>query len=172
MAALGCAFIGCAAPSQAALVFVGQWQVDEGPNWNTGPAIYSALQVAAMLFGGSPSDYTISTVDSNPANANMMAWYSGYGSGDPGIAPILPDGPGNFPAGSILSQDAFIDAGGDGVYTNVGDYSAYVADWAVGSAFTNYAFRNTSSPVPEPSGAIVMTALMGAGFMWRVRRSH
>ncbi len=58
--------------------FVGSWEVDQGPYWNTSPPpiAYSGVDAAALLFGGSPSDYVISTVDNNPANINRLAWVS------------------------------------------------------------------------------------------------
>ena len=59
--------------------YVGQWQVDQGPSWNTVPIAYSGVLAAALLFGGTAADYVISTVDSNPANINGLAWVSTWG---------------------------------------------------------------------------------------------
>src|SRR5688572_6549717 len=63
----------------AAPVFVGSFEVDDGPFWTTNPPVFSGREAAALLFGGVPTDYAISTVDNNPANINNMAWYSGWG---------------------------------------------------------------------------------------------
>ncbi len=60
-----------AGAANAALTFVGAWQVDQGPTWfgspPDGPLAYTGQEAAALLFGGNASDYSISTV-SNQAN--------------------------------------------------------------------------------------------------------
>lgn len=168
---LGGTLAAFALPSQAALIYVGQWRVDDGPHWTAAPAPKSAQEVAAFLFGGNPSDYSISTVDADPANVDFQAWYSGFGSGSENIAPILPGGPNSYPAGSKLPQNAVFDGNGDGLYNEVGDYSPYIQDWAVGEYYTNYAFID-DSVIPEPSGALVLAGLMSVGMMSRVRRGR
>src|SRR3982750_50551 len=65
-----------AASQVQAQVFVGSFQVDQGPSWTTNPSAYSALDAAALLFGGSPTHYYSSTIDDNPSNINHMEWAS------------------------------------------------------------------------------------------------
>jgi len=138
-----------AAPTLAhALVYVGSWTVDQGPPWPTVPAAYTGQETAALLFGGSPSDYAISTVDSNPANVNYSAWVSVWGAG--GFADCT-----GFPCGRIVPHDLVTSTGG--LYQNPGDESAYVLDWAVGPDFRNFAFLVGDVPAPAA------VALFGLG---------
>ena len=67
--------------------FVGSWQVDAGPSWTTLPTAYSGLTAAALLFGGSASDYFISTVNNNSANINHLTWVSTWGGACNGTLP-------------------------------------------------------------------------------------
>jgi hypothetical protein len=158
---------GATGQARAGLVYVGSWEVDQGPSWTSHPSIYTGQDAAALLFGGSPSDYSISTIDSNPADVNFMAWYSPWGGSSPGYT-AQPNGDRNSPAGVLASQSAFVDYGGTGLYDTSGDLSAYVADWAQGSFYTNFAFVNTAS-VPEPStltGASI-AVFLSLACVWR-----
>ena len=117
-------------------VFAGSWQVDDGPDWGTNPPTYTGQEAAALLFGGSPSDYRISTVSDQVVDINDSAWLDGWGdnttygtSGNPAPHDFKVD---DAPAGYELP-------GGNG-----SSYSAYVDDH--GLALTNYAFR---CAVPE-----------------------
>ena len=125
-------------------VYVGSWEVDQGPSWTVVPPAYTGQQAAALLFGGSPANYVVSSVDSNPVDINFQNWVSTWGGacGD------------NFPCGT-LSADNFV-VSTAGFYQNPGDTSSYVQDWEVGSQYTNYAF----SAVPEPA----TWAMMLVGF--------
>jgi PEP-CTERM motif len=149
------------APADATLVYVGSWEVDQGPSWTVVPPAYTGQEVAALLFGGSASDYVISTVDSNPADINGMDWVSTWGGGPCG---------GFFPCGTLSPDDFVVTENGD--YENPGDTSSYVDDWAVdteGFTFTNYAFRN----VPEPLTLSLFGAgLAGAAAMRRRRKAN
>nr|WP_321464695.1 PEP-CTERM sorting domain-containing protein [uncultured Desulfobulbus sp.] len=148
--ALGLTVIASAA--QADIIYVGSWQVDDGPSWGTYTASTAdALTIAAMLFGGNSSDYAISTVGSDPNTIDHLAWYNGWGSGDSTIAAIEPNGQGSYPAGSRLAETTIIDVNGNGIFDESGDYSCYVTDWAVGDYYKNYVFRITDTPVPEPT---------------------
>ena len=112
--------------ANASAGLVGQWQVDQGPWWGDNPIAINGQQAAALLFGGSPADYSIST---RPDVITHTAWYSiVFVSGGHELAEDFPSG---------------------GPYQNEGGTSAYVQDNAVGSQFTNYAF--TANNVPEPS---------------------
>jgi len=141
-----------AASAASAQTFVGFWQVDQGPNWTVVPQAYSAREAAALLFGGLPTDYLISSVDNNPTNINNSAWYSTWDSGGLGLCG------GAFPCGTVYNHDFVVSTGG--LYQNPGDVSAYTHDWAVGAQYTNYAFTNTNT-VPEPS----TVALLGVGML-------
>jgi hypothetical protein len=113
--------------------YVGSWHVGDGPRWSAAvQPTYTAQSAAALLFGGSPSDYVISTNGSNVASINRLAWYDGYALG--------------------LGQ--FADTFSNGAsYTN-GVRSAYILDnscsnrysnpaSACTDAYVNYAFSNT-----------------------------
>jgi hypothetical protein len=128
--------------------FVGSWSVDHGPSWTTVPLSYTGQEAAAFLFGGVASDYVISTVDNQTADIDDQAWVSTWGGA----------GGGSFPCGTKVADDFKISTGG--LYANPGDTSAYVADWAVGPQFTNYAFA--VGAVPEPETYALMLAGLGA----------
>jgi len=138
--------------ANATPVFVGSWQVDQGPTWYgsppDGPLAYTGQEAAALLFGGSASDYVISTIDDLVANIDNQAWYSIIGYGSSSFAQDYSSkynglyyGPtSGYPYGDITAAA-----------------SAYVWDNAQGSQFTNYAFKIAA--VPEPA----TLALFGLG---------
>jgi hypothetical protein len=172
-----CAAVGAADAAQAVTyTYVGSWNVADGPFWDEddAPGItppLSALQTAALLFGGSASDYAISTAGPSTATINFEAWVDGYG--DPSHL-IDPYGT----PGTPVSQ-SFVQVG-DGEYQDGGTYSAYVFDHACGDAYcdtgsgdisTNYAFRIAASAAPEPASWAMMVggfAVVGAGLRRRV----
>ncbi len=145
------------APAQA-YTYVGSWQVDEGPDWSNMPPAFSGQEAAAYLFGGSPSDYVISTVDANAADINFSTWVTTWGGGC-----------GDFPCGTLVAQDYVVSA--TGFYVSPGDTSAYAADWSIGPEFTNYAFLVADpTPMPEPATmALFGTGLLGLGLVRRRR---
>ena len=55
--------------AHAGPIFVGSWDVYDAnaPDWfgyePDGPLAYTAQEAAALLFGGNPGDYSISTID-------------------------------------------------------------------------------------------------------------
>jgi hypothetical protein len=166
ISALFVAFAGATA-ANAALIYVGSWEVSDGPTWQTLPLAYTGQEAAALLFGGSASDYVISTMGTDPGLVNNSAWYSVVGF----------DGPNN--GGVLLAQDYVSAASSQapGYYYSGYPYafeetdaaSAYVYDNA-GKGNINYAFRIVAGSVPEP----LTLTLVGAGLagMGAVRRKR
>lgn len=161
--AAGVALLGVAtvtAPTASAQwIYVGSWAVADGPVWTTpGLQSYSGREAAALLFGGTFSQYAISTVDNNPLNINFSAWLDGWGDTQYLVTP--------------QSQDYKLQLGAD--YASSGyqnAYSAYVFDHACGvhycaggggEAAINYAFIQRSQVVPEPGTYALVAAGMAA----------
>jgi hypothetical protein len=142
------------APACAATyTYVGSWAIDQGPAWYTFPTAYTGQDAAALLFGGSASDYVISTVDNNVNDINFSTWVDTYGEPYPFVATLVADNYAHSTAGQ---------------YANIGDTSAYVSDH--GLTNVNYAFVVTA--VPEPSTwAMMILGFAGIGFM-AYRRSR
>jgi len=163
--AAAAAALATAGAANAALVFVGSWEVDDGPNWQDVPLAYSGQQAAALLFGGQASDYQISTVDNKVADIDHMAWYSIFGFTAP------PDG------GAKLAQDYSVKGPG-GLYEDISPAksqdnaaSAYVMDNAGGAGFTNFAFREAAAAIPEPAAwALILTGFFGMGASLRASK--
>lgn len=161
----GALMAATAVPAHAAsYVYVGSWFVDSGAYWGSNPAVYSGQEAAALLFGGSASDYAISTNGSDETQINFQAYYDGWGDDQTcGYA-----GP--------CAQDLHIDVNGDG-YANPGGqgsaYSAYVSDHGV--HLENFAFRVVGAgAVPEPSAWALMILGFGAvgASLRRRQRTH
>lgn len=123
--------------SADAATYVGSWTVDQGPRWTEVPPAYSGQQAAALLFGGSPEDYVISTISEDEADINNLAWVSTWG------------GCGGFPCGTEVAEDFVVSSGG--LYANPGDTSAYVNDWSIGrNIATTPSWRMLRSPSRQP----------------------
>lgn len=122
--------------------FVGSWILGEGPNWTTNPDVLTGQETAALLFGGSASDYAISTIDNTVANINFSTWLDGWG-----------DSSTYATSGSPAAHDFKVDDGAPGYDDPSGfatAYSAYVQDHFNGTdaTYTNYAFVVSQVPVP------------------------
>ena len=164
LAAAVATIAGAGAASATTYTYVGSWVLGAGPNWTTNPPVYSGESAAALLFGGSASDYVTSTVDSNPADINFKTWLDGWAD------------PVTYATSGTPAADTYsLDTGGSGYDSNPGyqsAYSAYVQDHFDGSntTYTNFAFR-VDAGVPEPAAWALMLVGFGAlGVSLRARR--
>ncbi|MEZ4817110.1 MAG: HYR domain-containing protein [Flavobacteriaceae bacterium] len=68
-------------PQMMASTYVGSFLVGDGPSWTTNPPSYTAQEAAALIFGGSPSDYFISTNPNtvDPMTITHTAWTDSWG---------------------------------------------------------------------------------------------
>ena len=149
-AVAGASFMIVCSAASAATIYVGSWQVDQGPRWDqpSGPPLaYSGQEAAALLFGGVASDYLISTKDNLVSDIDRMAWVSLIYVGTNKVAD-------NFKIST------------GGYYQTLGDTSAYVDDNATGAQFTNYAFRVAAVPEPQTYGML----LAGLGLVGAIAR--
>ena len=153
--------------ANAALIYAGQWQVDQGPSWSSMPDAYSAQQAAALLFGGDADDYAISSISADASDVNYMGWYSviGLGGGHLFAEDYLSTNSSQAP-GMYYSGDTY----------RFGDIteaaSAFVEDNAQGSSYINYAFRIDATPTPVPAPAsltLLGLALVGFGLRRKVK---
>ena len=133
--------------ASASPVYVGSYRVDQGPSWGTNPAVYSATEAAAFIYGGVASDYDISTLGVDFANIDNKGWYTIWGIG----------------GGTKYQEDYKLDLGAPGYNAPGGSgsaISAYADDNATGPQYTNYVFRvDQGNTVPEPGSL----ALIGLG---------
>jgi hypothetical protein len=150
---IAAALLGASTLASATPIFVGQWDLYDGAYWqeNSARPVLSGQQAAAIRFGGSASDYLISTAGSNAADIDYLAWYDHYGFRD---------------GQAQHAQDYYEDSNGNGLYDSAYDASAMVMDHPYTGPgpypFVNYAFRvEADTAVPEP----LSVGLMGAGLL-------
>jgi hypothetical protein len=164
--------VGAAGSAAAATTYtyVGSWYVGEGPEWSTNPGVYTGQEAAALLFGGTASQYAISTIDSNVANINFSTFVDGWGDSQFLATPVAQ----NY---SLVTGTGYADPGGSGT-----SYSAYVLDHSCGERYgnpgascegspgLNFAFRVAG--VPEPASWGLMIVGFGlVGTTLRTRRT-
>lgn len=118
-----------------AATYVGSFNTNDGPVWTSNPPALSAVEAAALIFGGSPSDYVISTNPNttDPLTITNTAWATTWGVG----------------GCQEVAEDYFLDLGAPG-YNDPGGtstaISAYVTDNCT-SGNTNYVWL--ASPPPS-----------------------
>lgn len=163
--------LASAVSSNAAYVYVGSWDLSDlngnynNPDnpylWTNNPTVFSGVEAAAHLFGGNASEYVISTIDSNVANINRLAFLDGWGDNQYLYDP---------------QADTWkLDSGAPGYNAPYGGpaYSALVTDHAPfeGRSFVNYAFRDTCDSVPDGAWTFGMMGIaMGALALIRRRK--
>ena len=143
-----CLFSFVTTASEAVSVFVGSYEVNDGPLWTTNPEVYSATEAAALIFGGVTTDYFISTNSSlDPTTITHTGWYDGWGEH----------------TGMEFGENYKLDTGTPG-YNDPGGTgtarSAYVSD-VLGDAFINYVWTSDVAAVPIPAAAW----LFGSGLL-------
>ncbi len=145
-------------------IFIGSFNVFDGPFWTLAPQPLSARQVAAMLYGGVYSDYAISiSASRDPDSITHTAWLDG----------VL-----DTKYLETAAAEDFVTVPVSGLYDSYPAYSAWVCDHAncvaddydvsegwFGFNYTNYVWRLNSgidpTPMTEPSpGLLMVTALL------------
>ena len=163
LSALGLAALAAPTLAHAAPVFVGSYMVDGGglaPSWTTNPVCYTPQETAALLFGGSPTDYFISV---DPSMDPLTITHTGHEDGWAEPDTIFAE---DF---KLQTGTGYNDPGGFG-----SAWSAYVYDHS--DTNVNYVWLNdqrgvpvcdNAGMVPEPSS---MALLLVGGLPFLTRR--
>ncbi|WP_404333834.1 autotransporter-associated beta strand repeat-containing protein [Sphingomonas sp. MMS12-HWE2-04] len=122
------------------LAYVGSWRVGAGPAWNTNPAVLTGQEAAAQIFGGTASEYEISSVSNVLADIDFKAWGSGYGG---------------FNTSAPVAQNYKNDAGTPG-YGSPQDFSTYVSDWNGNKVNYAFSYRGAGSLTKTGDGTLVL----------------
>lgn len=156
---LAMALLAASVSAQAVPVYVGSYQVNDGPSWPNNPAVYSATEAAALIFGGVASDYFISILSSlDYTTITHTGWYDGWGEH----------------SGMEFDENYKLDLGAPG-YNAPGGYgtarSAYVHD-GLSDNFVNYVWTSDAADVPEPASiALLGLGLIGLGFSRKANKA-
>ena len=154
-------FCAAALSAGATTVFVGSWNVfnPAAPTWYNsppnGPLAYTGQEAAALLFGGNASDYVISTVSSNIADINDLAWYDVIGKG----GHTFSDDYSNKYLGLYYGPTSNYNGPNSTFFTNAA--SAFVRDNLYYDSAINYAFR-VDAAVPDAASTF---GLLGLGLL-------
>ncbi len=164
--ALALATTALAAPASATTyVYVGSWQLDEGPSWTSsppdGPLAYTGQEAAAFLFGGPASKYVISTAGPSTSTIDQMAWYSVIGYD---VVKHAQDYSSKY-LGQYYGPTSNYPFGDPNAAA-----SAYVNDIGSGSQYTNYAFAVAGVPEPAAWGLMILGFGVVGGAMRRRQR--
>ncbi|MFZ1325743.1 MAG: IPTL-CTERM sorting domain-containing protein [Candidatus Contendobacter sp.] len=164
-----------AVAQQVSYQYVGSYAVSDGDLWTNNPPVYSAQEVAALLFGGSPGDYAIS-INSNITDPNTIThtgWYSGWGeectSLSEGYKLDLPPPGYDDPQGINTARSAY-------VQDHCGMPS--IGFYPPGFPFVNYVWRArqmaANAPIPTlQEWALGLMGLLLGGLIWhRSRRKE
>lgn len=123
---------------------IGQYSVNDGPNWNLPTTVaYTCQEGCVEVFGGSPSDYSCSTASNT---VDHMAWASSWGS------------PQHCIGGTPVAEDFKI-GGPTQCGSNDCYKSAYVTDHC-GSDSVNFCFAAQGVPTMPGAAKIVMVMLL------------
>lgn len=167
---VGALFANAPRPACAGWIYVGSWDVSDGPSVDTNPIVYSAVEYAAVRFGGVGSDYQISSISPGVSRTpNRMAWYAGWGDS---VAHLLADtyrldtGNGGY--------DSYVPPVGGTKFDSA--FSAYVQD-SIGRGYRDYAFRfveeiptglagdgGPTGTISDPEPSTIIMGLTALGF--------
>ena len=108
---------------QAVYQYVGSFIPSNGPSFSTNPAVYTAQEAAALVYGGNASQYAVST---NSSTITHTGYLNGWGE---------------HTTNMIFVEDYKLDLGNAGYNTPRGSGTARSAWVADGNNGTNYAWR-------------------------------
>ncbi|GAA6205901.1 PEP-CTERM sorting domain-containing protein [Thalassotalea sp. SU-HH00458] len=125
--------------AMAGIIYIGSYNLYDGPAWTTNPEVYSAIEAAEEIFGSPVNgNYLISINGTDINNISQSAWYDVVGNGV-----------------SDFIQSYRLDSNDDGYgasgWRSGDDASAYVRDNGGSGNFINYVFLQDNTQVPEPS---------------------
>ena len=143
--------------TQVNYTYVGSFMVGDGQCWSSNPVTYTGQEAAALLYGGSPTDYAIS-VNPNTVDQTTIT-HTSYVDGYADTTYLTTPAPENFKLGTTYNL---------GVVS--GSFSAFVHDHSNGSQFNcydygtqivNYVWR-IGCDSPAPTGSMTQTLCQNA----------